>query len=400
MNADAKAATPLRTRIGRGVLVALVAILALSAFGACFPGLPYLAGGQLILEWFGSWVAILSILAATLTIRRWRGDRRTRHLVLAAIATLTAIGTLIVVVSQLSAALASGSRINLARSLYVGPMPHSSATPQIQTYAHEGGVGLPLAIYRPAPDPSGRPAPVLIYVHGGGWISGRYGVRDADLRWFADHGVVAVSVEYTLSNANRHMWAQTQGQIGCAMAWVGANIGRYGGDPTRVAMTGESAGGNLVLNASYMANQGTLRPTCGGSLPHVSTVIALYPVIDVAEFYRIETRSLSTTSRDMTTAYTGGTPRQFPDRYAYVSPAAHISPSAPATVLIVGANDTLVPPGPAYPFARAVRDAGVDVELISLPFAGHAFDILSGSITNQLVRNATLRAMSAQGMTP
>ena len=105
------------------------------------------------------------------------------------------------------------------------------------------------------------------------------------MRWFADHGWLTVSVGYTLSSDDRHLWDVTHGQIGCALAWVVENVREYGGDSNRLSMTGDSAGGNLAINTAYMANEGTLRSSCGGRTPTVGAVSTIYPAVDPADFH-------------------------------------------------------------------------------------------------------------------
>jgi len=376
----------------------LIAIALYAVVGTLLPDIAYLAPGQLIIGFFGPWIALLSIFATYVSFRRWQRHHRIGRLLATACAAFAAVGSMGVVASQLSAIRATGADVSLASAFSVLPQAHRSLTPASETYGSYDGRPLPLAIY-----PTGRHSalsPVLVYIHGGGWISGGLRQRDFDMRWFADQGLLGVSVEYTLSDANRHHGDLTQAQIGCALVWIGANIRKYGGDPARIAMIGESAGGNLVINVGYMANQQKLHATCPGQVPRVSAVVALYPVIDVADFYRNGRGGFPIGAKVMAGDYTGGTPEQYPDRYAAVSSAPHISALAPPTMVIVGSHDTLVPPPPAFAFVQKAREAGVAIQLITIPYAGHAFDFMPGSINNQLTRSATLHLLAAQGLAP
>jgi acetyl esterase/lipase len=90
-------------------------------------------------------------------------------------------------------------------------------------------------------------APVMIYVHGGGWRRGdksRVGVKPSAFRSW---GWVFVSVNYRLGQANPFEQAQ---DVAHAVAWVRDNIDRYGGDPDRVFLMGHSAGAHLAALAS------------------------------------------------------------------------------------------------------------------------------------------------------
>ena len=89
--------------------------------------------------------------------------------------------------------------------------------------------------------------PVLIFVHGGNWNSGRKGTYDLLGRNFASKGVITVIPDYTLSpNANYDTMAQ---QVARAIEWTKNNIGQYNGNPNAIYVTGHSAGGHLVALA-------------------------------------------------------------------------------------------------------------------------------------------------------
>src|SRR6202041_4055353 len=93
---------------------------------------------------------------------------------------------------------------------------------------------------------------------------------------------LAVSIDYPLSSVDRHLWDITTSQVGCAMAWTAANAAQLGGDPDRISLLGSSAGGNLAINAAYLANAGRLESSCGGTVPRISAGSALYPPVDLA----------------------------------------------------------------------------------------------------------------------
>jgi acetyl esterase/lipase len=149
-----------------------------------------------------------------------------------------------------------------------------------------------------------------------------------------------------------------------------------------------------------MTANGTLESSCGGPRPVVSAVSALYPVVDVAGFYDNGDRALGAVSRDMAAAYTGGSPQEFPPRYAAIASATHISPAAPPTLILMGADDHLVPTEGTYRFVDQARAAGVDVELVAVPYADHVFDGRTGSIGQQAYRQLTLKRLRDHGQAP
>jgi acetyl esterase/lipase len=96
--------------------------------------------------------------------------------------------------------------------------------------------------------------PVLVYVHGGGFMRGDKTTPNSPFNdnvavWAARNGLVGVNITYRL--APQSTWPSGPQDVGAAIAWVKANIGRHGGDPSRVYLMGSSAGANHV--ASYVA---------------------------------------------------------------------------------------------------------------------------------------------------
>lgn len=243
-------------------------------------------------------------------------------------------------------------------------------------------------------------APILLYVHGGGFNLGDRFESGTNLRWFTDRGWLALSIDYTLSSADRHLWNITTSQVACAMAWTAANAARLGGDPARISLLGSSAGGNLAINAAYLANAGRLESSCGGTVPRVSAVSALYPPVDLAAAWVSQVPVISDMARRFNTYYVGGSPQQFPDRYQFVASATHINAAAPPTLVIFGANDHLVPPDATDRFAQQARNAGIAMESIRFPYGDHAFNLNQDGIGNQFYLGMTDRFLSEHGQRP
>ena len=300
-------------RILRFLAKALLALFALGTLGSFVPGIPLLGElGPVLTAQLGPWLVIVSLIGAVLVYRSWRGGRRPRTLVLAGMAGFAALGTIYILAQQIGVARANGVSVDPLQMLLAGSQADPSPPPVTVNYAQFDGQALPLDIYRPAATPGGKPAPIFIYIHGGGWGGQDLKQREADYRWFAERGYLVISLEYPLSSDKRHTWNVAEPQLACALGWVNANAARYGGDPARLALWGEFAGGNLVLNLSYRANAGTLTSSCSGVLPQIDATMALYPVVDPARMYRPEDPLLGVFGRMMGDNYTGGSPENFP----------------------------------------------------------------------------------------
>ncbi len=109
---------------------------------------------------------------------------------------------------------------------------------------------------------SGLPKPVLLFVHGGGFVAGdkhRPGspYQDNVALWAVRHGMVGVNMTYRL--APQHPWPAGAMDVGAAVAWVRAHIGQHGGDPERIYLMGTSAGaahaGAYAVNSRFHAGK-------------------------------------------------------------------------------------------------------------------------------------------------
>jgi acetyl esterase len=374
----------------------LIVLPALGVLGTAMHGVPYVGLVTAFVPWYVPWlmVAVLAGAALALLSRRWRAY--TAALIVLAVVTIA--GASVITTRMTAAVEHAGADIDLIDTFGIGA--RESAPDAEAAYTTFDGEPLGLSVYLPPGASAQGSAPVLVFVHGGGWVAGDRTAHSADLRWFAEQGWLTISIDYTLSAADRHLWDVTQSQIGCALTWVAANAQRYGGDPRRLSLSGDSAGGNLAINTAYLAATGALPSSCGGRVPPVGAVSALYPVVDPAEFYNNDDPAFGRTARDMAGAYTGGSPQQFPQRYAAITSATYISAAAPPTLIILGEADHLVPTAGTYRFTEQARAAGVDVGLVSVPYADHVFDGRAGSIGQQAYRQLTAHWLRAHGQAP
>src|SRR5262249_58080230 len=108
---------------------------------------------------------------------------------------------------------------------------------------------IPTRLYRP--EGSG-PLPLLVYFHGGGWVLGGLASHDALCRSLANaSGCAVLAIDYRL--APEHVFPAAVDDCFAATAWAVANAGSLGGDPARVAIGGDSAGGKLTAGVAQLA---------------------------------------------------------------------------------------------------------------------------------------------------
>jgi acetyl esterase/lipase len=135
------------------------------------------------------------------------------------------------------------------------------------TASVDGAAGpLPANVYTPV---GTGPFPVVLYFHGGGWVIADKNVYDGGARGLA-HAAQAIVVSVDYRQAPEHKFPAAWDDALAAYRWLAANAASLGGDPARLALAGESAGGNLAVATAIAARD--------AGLPAPRHVVSVYPV--------------------------------------------------------------------------------------------------------------------------
>lgn len=220
--------------------------------------------------------------------------------------------------------------------------------------------------------PSDGRAPVLLQMPGGAWVTGnKQGQAYPLMSHLAERGWVCVAINYRLGP--RHHWPAQIVDVKRAIAWVRANIARYGGDPDFIAVTGGSAGGHLSALAALTAGDPQWQPGFEDADTSVAAAVPFYGVYDFLDEDRIGNRGLvPLAQRHLFHAKLRDQPELFRD----ASPLHRIHPDAPPFLVVHGVNDSLVPVEQGRAFAMRLRAVSTSpVVYAELPGAQHAFDV-------------------------
>lgn len=227
------------------------------------------------------------------------------------------------------------------------------------------GGDLPLRIYTPQQAGS-APSPVVVYFHGGGWVVGSIASHDALCRRMCSRsGCVFLSVDYRL--APEHKYPAAVDDAYAATAWAAAHAVELGGDPGKMAVAGDSAGGNLAAAVCLKA-----RDQQG---PAISAQVLIYPITD----YLPDFKSYRTNGRDY--FLTTDSVVWFWDHYlgsklqateVLASPLREEDLTGlPTALVLVAEFDPLLDEGLAY--ADRLEQAGVQVECFVADGQIHGF---------------------------
>lgn len=210
------------------------------------------------------------------------------------------------------------------------------------------------------------PHPVLVYYHGGGWVAGDLYTHDGLCRSLTNAARCAVvSVDYRLAPESKYPVAAEDSYT--ALRWVVANATRLGLDPRRVAVGGDSAGGNLATVVALMARER------GG--PELVHQVLIYPVTDhdLNTPSYVENATGYVLTRDgMEWFWNHYLARESQGREPYASPLRAPSLARlPPALVITAEYDPLRDEGEAY--AARLRDAGVPVTVTRYAGMFHGF---------------------------
>lgn len=247
-----------------------------------------------------------------------------------------------------------------AKGLSTAPDP-AVATKDV---SYPAGAGSQKArIYTPAG--AKGPLPVVLYIHGGGWVIADidvYGSSPSALAKAAN--AIVVSIEYR--HAPEAKFPAAHDDANAAYGWIVANAAKWGGDPKKIAIVGESAGGNMAVNVAIAARD--------KGWPKPLAIVAVYPVANTSPDTAskrafVGAKPLNTPMLDWFFKHTLVKPEQAQDPRLNLV-AAKLD-GLPPTTIILAQIDPLHDDGAGL--ADKLRAAGVTVDLKEYAGVTHEF---------------------------
>lgn len=264
--------------------------------------------------------------------------------------------------------------------------PEVGVTTSDRTIPGPGGP-LPVTVY--TPQEGTAPYPVVVYYHGGGWVIANKDVYDAGARALAKlANAVVLSVDYR--QGPEHKFPAAHDDAFAAYKWVLSNAASIKGEPTRVAVAGESAGGGLAVATAIQArNEG---------VPLPAAILAIYPIAgtDTMTSSYVENAQAVPLNRAMMTWFFNNYLRSPADRQdARVNLVAADLHGLPPTTIINAQIDPLRSEGEKL--ADKMRAAGDQVDQHTFPGVTHEFFgmgavVDQATMAEQMAANALKKA--------
>lgn len=245
-------------------------------------------------------------------------------------------------------------------------------------YRTASNVELMMDIYQPRSQQKAgvRPGPAVMWIHGGGWVSGD---KDTNILRFMPF----LRMGYTVFNVNYRLAKQAQAPAAIddtryALRWILSRAKRFNIDPDRIILSGTSAGAHLALLTALLPfSEGLDRLPAGDdttevpdywtsaptTAPKVAAVIDFWGITDVADLLK------GKNARNWAIDWIGNA--NSADLASRMSPVNYVRPGAPPVYIVHGNPDPLVPFEHSLRLKEALNKAGVTCELMEVPGGGH-----------------------------
>ncbi len=207
------------------------------------------------------------------------------------------------------------------------------------------------------------PTPVLMYIHGGGWVGGTKESSVLRILPYLEMGWAVANVEYRLGAVARAPAAVEDGL--CALRWVIRNSGQYNLDTSRIVTTGNSAGGHLALTTGMIpASAGLDRECPGNEELSVAAIINWYGITEVGDLLD------GPNTKSYAVEWMGSLENRF-EIAERVSPMTYVRAGLPPTLTIHGDADPTVPYQHAVMLHEKLDELGIPNELHTVPGGRH-----------------------------
>ena len=256
-----------------------------------------------------------------------------------------------------------------------GVMPGAVRVTRGVLFSKADGVPLSLDVYQP---PATGTFPIVMQIYGGSWQTGSPSRHEWFSRHFAQRGYMVVAIDYR--HAPEWIWPEQIADVRTALYWISNEAPKFGGDPTRIVVAGQSAGAQLAMRLAYQEGPSSIRG-----------IVNYYGPVDLADAWRQPPKPDPANVRGILETFIGGTPDRKPEHYRHASPITWVSPTSAPTLSIYGARDHIVEARFGRMLDAAFKNAGATSVLLELPWSEHSFDAVPSGLGRTIALHYTER---------
>jgi triacylglycerol lipase len=245
-----------------------------------------------------------------------------------------------------------------------------------QRYSTDAGKFGFCDVYQPGQPAPSDGYPVVLVIHGGGWLGGDKWELGLYGRSLAEAGMVAICINYRLAPADKFP-AQID-DVRQALLWTRQQSQKRSLDIERLGVFGYSAGGHLALLAASIADESMEDQVIASNWPSEDSRWTQIPSIRAVCAGGPPCDFQSLPADNTALAYfLGGSKRQHPDLYRVASPLAHVSPADPPSKIVHGDVDFIVPVKGSKDFYEQQQKTNLDASLDVLTGHGHMLTFMN-----------------------
>jgi acetyl esterase/lipase len=274
------------------------------------------------------------------------------------------------ILSLFSAVLLSGS-VLCASVAQPGPQTTGMKTERNIPYVEKGHPNQVLDLFLPE-QPSDKPLPLMIWIHGGAWMGGSQ--ANPPVLYLVKKGFAVASIQYRMSGDAK--WPAQAHDCKAAIRFLRANATKYTLDPNHFGVGGDSAGGHL---AAFVGTSGDVKEM-EGDLGHPDVSSRVQAVVDwfgptdlllMGQQSGPNSVEQHDDAKSPESLLLGGPVQEKRDLAKTANPLTYIDKNDPPFLIMHGDNDQVVPLGQSVILAKALIDAGVEVTMLTVPGAMH-----------------------------
>ncbi|MEI7421797.1 MAG: alpha/beta hydrolase [Prolixibacteraceae bacterium] len=246
------------------------------------------------------------------------------------------------------------------------PVPENVIETKNVEYKNINGKSLQMDIYQPKG--LTKPAPLLVFIHGGGWKGGQRSDYLVYLTHFAKLGYVTATVSYRLVGIAPYPACVED--IRDAVQFLYQNGEKYNYDPDRICLIGGSAGSHLAMLTGYgwTRKDAPVDTTAVKGIQHkIKAVVEIYGPVDFTTEYA--------RNHSLITGFLKHTYQEAPEIFVEASPITYVSKNSPPTLILQGTRDMLVPWTQAELLKKKLDSFGVPNVYCLVPGWPHTMDI-------------------------